>query len=73
MDGAVDATAAPAPGLDNRLWIDERRFKTGGMGFSLYQWRTEAATWCSPPPSRCMASSKQASASSNAATCAWPS
>lgn len=28
-----------APGLDNRLWIDERRFKTGGMGFSLYQLR----------------------------------
>lgn len=35
----VDATAEPTPGIDNRLWIDERRWKTGGMGFSLYQWR----------------------------------
>jgi hypothetical protein len=30
---------ASAGGIDDRLWIDERRFKTGGMAFSLYQLR----------------------------------
>ena len=30
---------AAAPGIDNRLWIDQRAFKTGGMGFQLYQLR----------------------------------
>lgn len=31
--------SAPTGGIDDRLWIDERRFKTGGMAFSLYQLR----------------------------------
>jgi hypothetical protein len=35
----ADADAA-APGIDNRLWIDQRPYKTGGMGFQLYQLRT---------------------------------
>jgi len=37
VTGDVDAAA---PGIDNRLWIDQRPYKTGGMGFQLYQLRT---------------------------------
>jgi len=39
-DLALDAlTGAFAVGVDDRLWIDQLPFKTGGMGFSLYQLR----------------------------------
>jgi hypothetical protein len=33
------SSSSAAGGIDDRLWIDERRFKTGGLGFSLYQLR----------------------------------
>ena len=33
------SSLSAAGGVDDRLWIDERRFKTGGMAFSLYQLR----------------------------------
>lgn len=33
------AVSSSAERIDDCLWIDERRFKTGGLGFSLYQLR----------------------------------
>jgi hypothetical protein len=33
------SSSSSSGGIDDRLWIDERRFKTGGMAFSLYQLR----------------------------------
>jgi hypothetical protein len=35
----LSSSSSSAGRIDDRLWIDERRFKTGGMGFSLYQLR----------------------------------
>jgi hypothetical protein len=36
---SLSSSPSAGGGIDDRLWIDERRFKTGGLGFSLYQLR----------------------------------
>ena len=37
-----DSSAAPTGALGNRLWGEELRYATGGMGFSIYQFQPQA-------------------------------
>jgi hypothetical protein len=39
LSGTVDAVSAGTAVIDDRLWIDQKRFATGGIGFQLYQLR----------------------------------
>ena len=37
-----DSSAAPTGALGNRLWGEEQRYATGGMGFAIYQFQPQA-------------------------------